>query len=128
MVDKNFKKCSLSFFCFFLLPLNPEFPRRTSRTKICYGFLCFRFSYNCMLKKFSYIIFLRGILRGRDHMVVWFTITCAYHHKSCEFEPRPWPGVLDATLSDSVCQWLAIGQWFSLDTLVSFTNKTTTTI
>jgi hypothetical protein len=28
----------------------------------------------------------------------------AYHHKSCEFEPRPWPGVLDVTLSDNVCQ------------------------
>jgi hypothetical protein len=27
-----------------------------------------------------------------------------YHHKSCEFEPHPWPGVLDATLSDNVCQ------------------------
>ena len=26
----------------------------------------------------------------------------AYHHKS--FEPHPWPGVLDATLSDNVCQ------------------------
>jgi hypothetical protein len=43
----------------------------------------------------------------------------AYHHKSCEFEPRPWPGVLDAILSDNICQWLAIGQWFSLGTLVS---------
>jgi len=30
-----------------------------------------------MLKKISYIIFLRGIRRGRDHMVVWFTTTCA---------------------------------------------------
>ena len=27
----------------------------------------------------------------------------AYHHKSCEFEPRPWPGVLDAILSDNIC-------------------------
>ena len=52
----------------------------------------------------------------------------AYHHKSCEFEPHPWPGVLDATLSDNVCQLLATGRWFSLGTLVSFTNKTTTMI
>ena len=28
----------------------------------------------------------------------------AYHHKSCELEPRPLPGLLDATLSDSACQ------------------------
>jgi len=38
---------------------------------------------------------------GRDRMVVGFTSTCvisAYHHKSCEFEPRSWRGVLDTTL------------------------------
>ena len=95
-------------FCFFLLPLKPEFPRRTSRTQICYGFLCFRFSYKCMLKKYSYIIFLRGIRRGRDHWLFDLQLpvqsVSAYHHKSCEFEPRPWPGVLDAILSDNVCQ------------------------
>jgi hypothetical protein len=31
------------------------------------------------------------IRRGRDRMVVSFTTTCvisAYHHYSCEFEPR----------------------------------------
>ena len=33
-------------------------------------------------------------------------------------------GVLDTTLCDKVCQWLAIGQWFSPGTLVSSTNKT----
>ena len=33
-------------------------------------------------------------------------------------------GVLDATSSDKVCQWLAAGQWFSSGTLVSSTNKT----
>jgi hypothetical protein len=59
-------------------------------------------------------------------MVVWFTTTCAisaYHHKSCEFESYPWRGVLDATLRDKVCQWLAAGRWFSPATLVSSTNK-----
>jgi hypothetical protein len=44
--------------------------------------------------------------------------------KSCEFEPRSWQGVLDTTLCDKVCQWLATGQWFSPGTLVSSTNKT----
>jgi hypothetical protein len=33
-------------------------------------------------------------------------------------------GVLDTTLCDKVCQWLAAGRWFSLCTPVSSTNKT----
>jgi hypothetical protein len=33
-------------------------------------------------------------------------------------------GVLDTTLCDKICQLLATGQWFSLDTLVFYTNKT----
>ena len=32
--------------------------------------------------------------------------------------------VLDTTLCDEVCQWLAAGRWFSLSTPVSSTNKT----
>ena len=54
--------------------------------------------------------------RGCDHMVVGFTTTCAigaYHHQSCEFKSCSWWGVLNKTLSDQVCQWLATGQWFS---------------
>jgi hypothetical protein len=41
--------------------------------------------------------------RGRDRMIVGFTITCAiiaYHHYSSEYEPRSWRGVLDTTLCD----------------------------
>jgi hypothetical protein len=33
-------------------------------------------------------------------------------------------GVLDITLCDKVCQWLAVGRWFSVGTPVSSTNKT----
>jgi hypothetical protein len=33
-------------------------------------------------------------------------------------------GVLDTPLCDKVCQWLAASLWFSLCTLLSFTNKT----
>jgi hypothetical protein len=33
-------------------------------------------------------------------------------------------GILDTTLCDKACQWLATGQWFSLGTPVSPTNKT----
>jgi hypothetical protein len=35
-----------------------------------------------------------------------------------------WRGVLDTTLCDKVCQWLATGWWFSPGTPVSSTNKT----
>jgi len=62
--------------------------------------------------------------RGRHRMIIGFTTTCAisaYHHKSCEFESRSWRGVLNTTLCDKVCQWLATGRWFSP---VPYTNKT----
>ena len=39
-----------------------------------------------------------------------FTTTCAI---SREFESCSWRGVLDTTLCDKVCQWLAAGWWFS---------------
>jgi hypothetical protein len=37
--------------------------------------------------------------------------------------PLRW-GVLDTTLCDMFCQWLAAGPWFSPGTLISSTNKT----
>ena len=61
-------------------------------------------------------------------MVVEFTTTCAivaYHHLSCEFEPHSWWGVLDKTLCDNVCQWLATGLWISLGTPISATKLIT---
>ena len=57
----------------------------------------------------------------------WIYSSCAisaYHHYNCEFEPSSWRGVLDTTLCDKVCQWLARGRWFSPCNLVSSTNKT----
>jgi hypothetical protein len=67
------------------------------------------------------VVFTVRCRRGRDGMVVGFTTTClisAYHHYSCEFEPHSWRGVLDTTLCDKVCQWLASCRWFSLGTPV----------
>jgi len=61
-----------------------------------------------------------------DRMVVGFITTyaiSAYHHKCCECESRSWRSVLDTTLCDKVCQWLAAGRWFSSGTPVSSTNK-----
>ena len=65
--------------------------------------------------------------RGRDRLVVEFTITyaiSAYHHWCCEFESRSGRGVLDTTLCDKVCQWLWTGRWFSPGPPVSSINKT----
>ena len=64
---------------------------------------------------------------GCDRMVVGFTTNCtisAHQHLSCEFEFLSWPDVLDTTLCDKVCQWLATGLWFSSGTPVASTNKT----
>ena len=55
-------------------------------------------------------------------MVVGFSTTyaiSAYHHKR-EFEPRSWRDVLDITLCDEVCQWLATGWWISPGTPVNW--------
>jgi hypothetical protein len=41
---------------------------------------------------------------------------------SCEFEPHSWLGVLDKTLCDKVCQWLATGLWISLGNPISATK------
>ena len=44
---------------------------------------------------------------GHDRMVVGFTTTCAistYHHQGCELESRSWPGVINTTICDNVCQ------------------------
>ena len=49
--------------------------------------------------------------RGRDSMVVGSTTTyaiSAYHHQSCEFEPRTWQGILDTTLCDKDCRWFPL--------------------
>ena len=46
------------------------------------------------------------------------------HISNSEYEPRSWRRVLDTTLCDKVCQWLATDRWFSSGTPVSSTNKT----
>jgi hypothetical protein len=57
-------------------------------------------------------------------MVIGFTTTCAisdYHHLNHEYEFRSWRGVLDTTLCNEICQWLATLRCFSP---VSSTTKT----
>ena len=77
-----------------------------------------------MAALYWYNTYSRG-RRGRDRMVVGSTYAIsAYHHKSCEFESCWWRGVLDTTLWDKVCQWLATCRWFSPNTPVFSTNAT----
>jgi hypothetical protein len=66
-------------------------------------------------------------------VVVWYTCSwiynylckiSVYHHLSCEFESRSWRGILDTTLYDKVCKWLATGWWLYPGTPVSSTEKT----
>ena len=76
---------------------------------------------------FFFIKNINGGRRDRDRMVVWFTTTyamSAYYDWCCEFESRSGRGVLDTTLCDKVCQWLATGRWYSPGHPVSSTNKT----
>jgi hypothetical protein len=60
-----------------------------------------------------------------DRMVIGFTTTnqCLSPLKLWVRTPL-WRGVLDTTLCDKVCQWLAAGRWFSSGTPISSTNKT----
>ena len=76
----------------------------------------------------------------QDQIHVWKFYTCkgldipaskSYLISKCSISPlKLWVwvhlmwGVLDATLCDKVCQWLATGQWFLPGTPVSSTNKT----
>jgi hypothetical protein len=63
-----------------------------------------------------------------NNIVVGFITTyaiSAYHHSPLMlwvWIPLRW-GILDTTLCDKVCQWLATDQWFSSGTPVSSTNK-----
>jgi len=87
------------------------------------------------LAKFSIQTFLSDIQLwyvvgrlDRDRMIVEFTTTYAISTYHSPVVMWIWillrRGVLDTTLCDQVCQWLATGQWFSPGTPVSSTNKT----
>ena len=71
--------------------------------------------------------FMGGGGRGRDLIVVGLTTIYAISALSPLTLWVRIPlkrGVLDTTLCDKVCQWLAAGRWFSLGTVISPTNKT----
>ena len=60
-------------------------------------------------------------------MIVGYTTVyalSAYHHWRCEFESHYSRGVVNTTICDKVCQWLAAGGRFHPGTPVSSTYKT----
>ena len=70
---------------------------------------------------------MANIWGHRYRMIVGLKTTypiSANDHWSCEFETRSWRGVLDTTLCDTACQWVATGWRFSQRTPASSTNKT----
>ena len=73
------------------------------------NFYLFFFSRNLGLEK-EWILFVYNIKHSN------ITATCIWYLSMIL--------VLDTTLCDKVCQWLAAGWWFSPDTPVSSTNKT----
>jgi hypothetical protein len=91
-----------------------------------YGcFLCFFCS--CFLCGVWYFVFVFRGRRGRERMVVGFkSYLCNQFLPPLTLWVR-FPlrrGVLDTTLCDKVCQWLAAGRCFSSGTPDSSTNKT----
>jgi len=76
-----------------------------------------------MSYSFIRTISFRGGSRGCDRMVVEITTTCAITTSVGRSNPAR-ARVLDTTLYDTVCQWLAAGWWFSPGTLLSSISKT----
>ena len=63
---------------------------------------------------------------GRDRMVVGFSLSLQsvpITTNVVSSNPCSWWSVLDTTLCDNVCQWLATAWWFSLGTPVSSNKK-----
>ena len=86
--------------------------------------------YHKLDNMFHHTIMVLSLLLWIHHITtsgaitVGFTTTCtssAFPHYCCEFEPRWWQSVVDTTLCEKVCQWLAADLWFFPGTPVSST-------
>jgi hypothetical protein len=79
----------------------------------------------------KYLMTVRWLLNGPSWS--WWYVSWIYNYLLCNqclppiklwVRTRSWRGVLDTTLCDKVCKWLATGLWFPPVTPVSSTNKT----
>jgi hypothetical protein len=80
----------------------------------------------------TYVIVHAYIQVYRGSSWSWSYISSIYNYlcHQCTSSMKLWVwiplrrSVVDTTLCDKICQWLATGRWFSLGTSVSSTNKT----
>ena len=108
-----------SFICMFCRSLFVlfSFTHYVVCSSLIYRFWLLLWNLPTLLSRvWPYVIVITTKLRLHQHwqnifdkshrMVIGFTTTyaiSAYHHQSCDFEPRSWPGVLDTALCDKVC-------------------------
>jgi len=81
-----------------------------------------------VLSAHHFILMIYFIFPGIVVVVIVCYCVSNYMYNQClsllKLESRSWRSVLDTTLCNKVCQWLAEGRWFSPGIQVSSTNKT----
>ena len=105
-------------------------------TKICFDFVLNLFPPSCTNHTFCYTnkqpfsLHWRIPFLGDVMVVIVWQLDLWLPMQSVPITTKLWVrtplrrGVLDTTLCDNVCQWLATCRWLSPDTPVSSTNKT----
>jgi hypothetical protein len=84
----------------------------------------------CNVMVYNYLSVVSSFTRGLSWLLSYDSWIYNYLCNQCHLSPLMlWVrilliGVLDTTLCNKVCQWLAAGWWFSLGTAISSTNKT----
>jgi hypothetical protein len=63
-------------------------------------------------KPSNFYLTKQGPLSSWSYGMSWIYIS-VYYHLSFVFKACSWRGVLDTTVCDKVCQWLAARRWFS---------------
>jgi hypothetical protein len=83
--------------------------------------------FNSYLQSFSYKV-MYSTVQIIDNIFFVKYYSCLFFWNSLAsvmwILSRSWRGVLEITLCDKDCQWLAVGRWFSPGTPVSSANKT----
>ena len=103
-----------------------------SQKAFCKILLIIFFYQSQMCKKNPHICRITYLKEGARLSWSWSYASWIYNYlcNQCLSSMKLWVqislrrGVLDTTLCDKVCQWLATGRWFSSGTTVSSINKT----
>jgi len=124
------------FYCFLILYISRDIIRNAMSCQLYRINIYIPLSNNelsiCLILTLLYLFFehtyslcLRG-RRGSERMAFGFITTYVISTYQLTLWVRiPFKrGLLDTTLCDKVCLWLATGRWFSPGTLISSTNKT----